>query len=269
MELFDALKFEIKKTWRAMLIFGGVIGGLFLLLVAIFDPAIFESYNEIIASFPPELLGFLGGQVDLGTFEGFFNMYVFEFAWMWYGLYLILKVASDIPTEMDEKTIDLVLSKPIRRWEYVLSKQIQHIITIIVVVLFSALLCVAAIAFNPHIVFADFNFGGMALSFAWLILLLWAIESAVLLISTIFRRRIATAIGFALIMLLYFIPAFSGSIPIDNIEYISIFHYFNSRVIMIDGLYTNVVRDMLILTGWSVVMSAGAIIYFSKRDLPV
>lgn len=269
MELFDALKFEIKKTWRGMLIFGGVIGGLFLILVAIYDPAIFENYNDIIASFPPELLGFLGGQVDLGTFPGYFNMYVFEFAWMWYGLYLILKVAQDIPGEMENKTIDLVLSKPIKRWEYVLSKQIQHIITILVVLVMSFLLILVAVGFNSNIVFADVDFGGVMLSFAWLAILLWAIESTVLLISTVFRRRHATSIGFALIMVLWFIPAFSGSIPIDNIEYISIFHYFNTRVILIDGLFTNVLRDILILIGWSVVMSAGAIIYFAKRDIPV
>ncbi|MBN2156053.1 MAG: ABC transporter permease subunit [Candidatus Lokiarchaeota archaeon] len=269
MELFDALKFEIKKGWKSMLIFGGVIGLLFLVLVAMYDPAIFEHYNEIIESLPPELLGLLGGQVDLGTFSGYFNMYTLEFAWMWFGLYLILKVAQDIPGEMENKTIDLVLSKPIKRWEYVLSKQLHHIITIFVAVTIPLGLSLAAIGFNTKILNTNVNFGGILLSYLWLTILLWAIESTVLLISTVFRRRSATAIGFAVIMVLWFIPAFSGSIPIDNIEYISIFQYFNTRVILIDELMTNVVRDILILVGWSVVMSVCAIIYFMKRDIPV
>ena len=70
-------------------------------------------------------------------------------------------------------------------------------------------------------------------------------------------------------MVFWFIPAFSGSIPVENIEYISIFNYFNTRTILIDGVMTNVVRDILILFGYTFVMSAGAIIYFSKRDIPI
>ena len=269
MELFDSLKFEVKKTWRGMLIFGGVVGILFFLILMVFDPVIFANYNEIIESMPPEVVGFLGGIVDLTTFGGYVNMYMFEFAWMWFGLYIILKVAQDIPGEIDNKTIDLVMSKPIRRWEYVLSKQLQHIITIFGAIVVSLLLILAAMGLNSNIIFTDVDIPGLFISMLWLAVLLIAIESTVLLISTIFRRRIATAVGFAVIMVFWFIPAFSGSIPIENIEYISLFNYFNTRIIMIDGLMTNVLRDILILLGWTVVMSAGAIIYFSKRDIPV
>lgn len=269
MELFDALKFEIKKTWRGMLIFGGVVGLFISLELGFYDPILFESLEEILASLPPEILALLGNQVNFGTFEGFANVYLFGFAWLWWGLYLILKVAQDIPGEMENKTIDLVLSKPIRRWEYVLSKQIQHIVTIIVALLIGFLFTLSVIAFNPHIIFADVHYNRLILSFVWTAILLITIESNVLLISTIFRRRIATAIGFAFVMIMWFIPAFSANIPIDNIEYISFFNYFETSSLMIDGLMTNVVRDMLILVGWSISMSAGAIIIFSKRDLPV
>jgi len=269
MQLLDALKFEIKKTYRGMIIFGGVVGLLFLMEIGIYDPALFENLNDLFSTLPPEIVALLGSQVDLGTFEGYSNLYLFEFAWLWYGLFLILKVSQDIPGEMENKTIDLVLSKPIHRWEYVLSKQIQHIITIITALSISFAFLLAGIALNPNIVFMDVYFDRILISFGWVAILLLVIESTVLLISVIFRRRIATAIGFVFIMIMWFIPSFSANIPIENIEYISFFNYFDTSSLMIDGLMTNIVRDMLILAGWAIAMSAGAIIIFSKRDLPV
>jgi ABC-2 type transport system permease protein len=269
LEIFSVLKFEVKKNFKAILIFAGVIGGFVLMMLSIFDPGLFSNYNEIISQMPPEILELLGGQVDMGTFEGFFNLYIFEFSWMWYGLYLILKVAQDIPGEMENKTIDLVLSKPIRRWEFVLGKQFQHFITIIIVVIFSVISTIIAAASNPNVILLELDWGGIIISFFWLAILLIAIESTVLLISTVLERKKATAVGFAVVMGMWFLSAYSGSIPIDNIEYVSFFTFFNPRTLIIEGIASNILRDIFILIGYSIVISVIAVVYFIKRDIPV
>jgi ABC-2 type transport system permease protein len=269
MEIWSVLKFELQRNWKSILIFAGVIGGFILLMTGIFDPTLFAAYNDIMAGIPPELLDMIGGLVDMSTFEGFFNLYIFEFAWMWYGLYLILKVAQDIPGEMENKTIDLVLSKPIKRWEFVIGKQLEHIITIVAVIIASAVCTLGAIAFNPNVIAAEVDIGGFLICFVLLGFLLLAIESTVLLISTILGGKKAMAAGFGVVMGLWFISAYGGNFSIANIEYISFFTFFDSRAILIEGVMTGVLGDMLILLGYSVVLSSLAVVYFTKRDIPV
>ena len=269
MEIFSVLKFEIKRNYKSILIFSGLVGGFILLMSSIFEPEFFSGYNDIMSGLPPELLEFVGGLVDLSTFEGFFNLYIFEMSWMWYGLYLILKVATDIPAEMENKTIDLVLSKPIKRWEFVLGKQLLHIITIFAAILLSSLCTLIAIAANPNVNPTEVDIGGFILCFVLLGFLLLAIESTALVISTISGSKKSTIVGFAIVMGLWFITAYSGSIPIDNIEYISFFTYFDSRAILIDGVLTGILGNIFILLGYSVVLSAISIVYFTKRDIPV
>ena len=170
---------------------------------------------------------------------------------------------------MENKTIDLVLSKPIKRWEYVFGKQLQHIITIIAVILSSVLCLLAAIAINPKIIAAEVDIAGFIIGFLWLSILLIAIESTVLLISTIFDSKKATMLGFAIVMGLWFISAYGANLPIDNIEYISIFTYFNPRAILIDGVLTDVLPNILILLVYGLVLSIFAMVYYTKRDIPV
>ncbi|MHA1729797.1 MAG: ABC transporter permease subunit [Promethearchaeota archaeon] len=269
MEIFSVLKFEIKKNYKSILIFATIIGGFLFMMTSIFEPILFANYNVIIVGMPEEVLALIGGLIDLSTFEGYFNMYIFELAWMWYGLYIILKVAQDIPGEIENKTIDLVLSKPIKRWEYVLGKQLQHITTIFAVIGFSALCTVGAIAINPNVNLVEVDIGGFIICFVWLGVLLFTIESAVLLISTILGSKKARSVGFTIVMGLWFISAYSGSIPIENIEYISFFTFFDTRTILIDGIFTETLGNVLILIAYSVILSIIAIVYFSKRDILV
>ena len=73
MEVFSVLKFEVKKNFKSILAFTGVIGGFVLLMNSLFDPTIFAYYNEIMNNMPPEVLDLIGGLTDLSTFEGFFT----------------------------------------------------------------------------------------------------------------------------------------------------------------------------------------------------
>ena len=270
MEIWSVLKFELRRKWKSILIFAGVIGGFILLMTTIFDPTLFSAYNDIMAGLPPEILDLVGGLADLSTFEGFFNMYIFEFAWMWYGLYIILFVAQDIPGEMENKTIDLVLSKPIKRWEFALGKQLEHLLTIIAVIFVSTLSTLGAIAINPNVILSEVDFGGYIICFLWLGILLFAIESTVLLISTMLGSKKATAAGFAIVMGLWFISAYGDNFgAIADIKYISFFTFIDTRAVLIDGVMTGVLGDILILLAYSAILSTIAVVYFTKRDIPV
>jgi ABC-2 type transport system permease protein len=269
MEILSVLKFEIQKGYKSLLLFSLIVGGFILLMLSIFDPTLFVSYNDILAGMPPEMQNLVGGLVDLSTFEGFFNLYIFEFAWMWYGIYIIIKVSQDLPSEIEGKTIDLILSKPIRRVEYIIGKQLYHILLIITAILSSIIFTIASIFLNPNINSETIEISGFVYSFIWLGILLIAIESTVLLISTILPGRKSMAVGFAVIMGLWFISAYSNSIPIENIDLISLFTYYSPKEIIIEGETANVLNNITVLIVWYIVTTLVALIYFDKKDIKI
>ena len=56
---------------------------------------------------------------------------------------------------------------------------------------------------------------------------------------------------------------------IQEIKRISLFFYYDPARILVSHSYENVLRDFLVLFGYSVVMVIASIVIFNKRDIPV
>ena len=48
--------------------------------------------------------------------------------WVYMGIFVVMQAARDIPDEITGKTIDLLLSKPIKRHQIILGKILAHVI---------------------------------------------------------------------------------------------------------------------------------------------
>ena len=151
-----------------------------------------------------------------------------------------------------------------------MGKQLEHLITIIAVIVLSIVSTLIAIAINPNVNTAEVDIGGFIICFIWLGFLLAAIESTVLLFSSMLGSKKATAVGFGVVMGLWFISAYGNNFgAIADIKYFSFFTYIDSRAVLIDGVMTGVLGDILILLAYSAILSTIAVVYFTKRDIPV
>ncbi|GAG92641.1 unnamed protein product, partial [marine sediment metagenome] len=112
MKLFTIAKIEIKKSFKATLILSLFMSLFVIMIIAIFDPELFAGFEEIMDAYPDIIKNMVGSAFDLGTIGGFYTVEFLSMIWLWLGIYFILKAGQDIPTTIENKTIDLVLSKP-------------------------------------------------------------------------------------------------------------------------------------------------------------
>ncbi|MCK5390408.1 MAG: ABC transporter permease subunit, partial [Candidatus Thorarchaeota archaeon] len=111
-----------EKRW-IFLIFGILIGLMGILVTMLVDQLDIATIATVLESFPEELLEFFGGMTALTTPYGFVNIELFTFMWIFVGIFLVYMASSTaLPAEVEDKTIDMILSKPISRSSYLMGK---------------------------------------------------------------------------------------------------------------------------------------------------
>jgi hypothetical protein len=84
-------------------------------------------------------------------------------------------------------------------------------------------------------------------------------------------RKQATGAAFSIMVVFFIIGTFHSFFDegIQDIKYLSLFFYYDPTRLIVSLDSTNVVRDVLILSGYSVVLLLASIAVFNKRDIPV
>ena len=117
MKLLNIVWHEVKGDLKATIIYTGLMALFFFWFVSIFDPDMFKGLEKAFEAYPEGMKEMIGGQLALAKFEGFLHVYLFSMAWLYFGFYYVMKATNDIPKEIEDKTIDLMLSKPLKRWD--------------------------------------------------------------------------------------------------------------------------------------------------------
>ncbi len=264
-------KYEIKKNLKGIVIFSSVVGIFFLFLMLLFDSGLYEGMDVYFEQMPEFMLYMVGGSFDLSTIGGFLNIYVFVFSWMWYGIYLMLRASRDIPDEIENKTIDIILSKPITRTQYIIGKKIQQILMILIIVIIGAGFILLGILISGSGVLNDLSEWSLFLAFLILFLTLIAYESLAFMMSTIFDSKKSMAVSFGIFMLFYFIGTFWKMMPEDIhwIRYFSIFNYIDVADLLMNNDTTNIFLNICVLITYSTTLTITANYIFNKKDIPV
>jgi ABC-type transport system involved in multi-copper enzyme maturation permease subunit len=271
MNVLSIFKIELKKNFGSILKISLMVSLFMLMILYVFDPELFSGMEDMFSNYPQEILDMLGGVVSLSTLAGFITMEFLAIIWMWVGIYIILKAAQDIPTAIDNKTIDLLLSKPIKRWEYALGKQLRFIFSLLFI--FASMLFVIAVMVPilPNLADEELVWKEFIAAFFWAFLFCLCLESTAFLLSTFMPRKKASGAAFVFLILFLIIGQYYSYFDesLQNMRYLSIFNYYDPARIMIEHSFTDVGRDFAVLIIYSVVATAIAIIVFNKRDIPV
>ena len=271
MKLIQTTIKELKYNIKAIIIMGLFFGLFFLAFMAMFDPTLFEDMEALLASYPEAIVQMVGDYIALTTFGGFLNVYLFSMTWFYFGFYFIIKAAQDIPKEIEDKTIDIILSKPIKRWKFVIGKYVKHVITAFILVVFSILGVLIGVFSFPNINPSEIYFSEIFTVFFWLFIFLVALISTSLLFSTFLRPKRALTFSFALIVFFYIVGIFWEAFPeaIQGMKFASVFYYFETSNLLVNHVWDNVLLNILILTGYSACMVGLSVFIFNKRDIPV
>ena len=262
---------ELKKDYKSLLIFTGIMSLFFMWFVTFFDPELFAGLEEVFESYPEAIRQMIGEFYNLAEFGGFLNVYLFSMSWFYFGIYFILKSAQNIPKEIEDKTIDLVLSKPIPRTEFTLGKYLTHIIEILLIyygVMMSVLL---GILIFPSVTINGIFLNEIIFAFLYNFIFMVTLISTGFFFSTFLSSKKALALGLGVVIFFYAVGQFWKSFPevAQEIKRISIFFYSDMSNLLVNHVWDNVGLHILVLLGYSVVLTTSSVIIFNKRDIPV
>jgi ABC-2 type transport system permease protein len=111
---------EYKHTLRRMRgqIIGWSIGiGLYgYLMVALFDSIVgIEGFEQLMASYPQEIMGFFGDLMAITTPKGYVDVYFFNYMPVIIGIFAVSAGASLLVRQEEEGVLDLVMAYPVSR----------------------------------------------------------------------------------------------------------------------------------------------------------
>ncbi len=240
-------------------------------MMFMFDPELFSGMEELFANYPEAIREMVGGQIALSQVEGFIHTYLISFSWMYIGIYLMLKSSQDIPKEIENKTIDLMLSKPIKRWEFYAGKYFKHVSSAFIITALVGIGIFLGIAVSPGINPAEVYYAELIFVLWWLFVLNVALISTAYFFSAFLNPRLSLSLSFGMLITFYILGSFSGLFPeaIQGIKYFSLFGYFQTGDLLTNQAWDFVVLHLMILIVYSVVLTVIGGIIFNKRDIPV
>lgn len=256
---------NLRKSW-----IGGIVPPLFLAgfvgLIAMswssLQDLILERLEQMNNPIYQAILGDLGLEGFGLTFQGALFMYgggTLNILILFVSLVIPARLLS---TEIDKKTMDVMLSFPIPRWRYLLEKfSVYLTYNLLFPILFIAVLIGSTLAINEEIDLTLLT--NVAIGYY---LLLFALGALSLLCATIFldSDKSLSAAG-VLILGQYFLESMSGFIPaLEDFQGISLFHYFKIGAIQEAGMLPLI--DLFIVVGVGLIALVSALVIFQKRE---
>jgi ABC-2 type transport system permease protein len=262
---------ELKINRKGLLIFSILMALFFFWFTSMFDPDLFGDMQDLISGYPEVIQRMIGGSVSLTIFTGFINVYLFSLSWFYFGIYFMMKISQDIPKEIEDKTIDIILSKPIKRWKFVIGKFLRHIVSAGLLTLLAAVGVFTGIFIFPNVNPNAVFFSELIVTFIWLFVFLVALISTGLFFSTFLTPRKSLGLTIGLIIFFYIIGTYSQSFgeSLEFLKYLSIFNYFETSNLLVNQVWDNILINNLILIGYSIGLVVFSVIIFNKRDIPV
>jgi beta-exotoxin I transport system permease protein len=102
---------------------GGTLGwGISLALLGYFMLTLYDTFagqqqqfQEILKNYPPQILAFFGGQLDMFSPQGFLTVEFFSYMPIILGIFAVLAGSSLLISDEENGTLDLILAHPISR----------------------------------------------------------------------------------------------------------------------------------------------------------
>lgn len=232
----------------------------------LFYPSFKDQAAELEKSFadlPPAAVQLFGGSTDFFSPVGFLNSQIFFLMLpLLLGMLAVSLGGSLLAREEQDKTIEMLLAKPISRSKLLLSKMIAGSIILGVV----SLLVGSATVVTSSIIGIGISSSAIWLACLSCFLLSWSTGSVALLVTALGRARSA-ALGIAALIGVggYLVVSLSGTVEwLEAPSKIFPFYYYRSEAIL-NGAYN--AAHTIYFVGLGVVCGGLAILAFRRRDI--
>lgn len=261
----------IDKKW-SLVGLGVLVGLLGYYVIYMLNTMDFSQLQAYIDSLPDAMKALLG-DLDITNPYSLMNAYFFSFLWLYVGIYLVYMASSVVPQEVENHTIDLVLSKPISREKYLTGK--ITFLYIFIASLMGLIIVFIAGGMGSSTAFVEegLHWERVLATFLIATLHLGTLATTAVFFSTIFLSTKKTMAAAVIAMFLMFFVggsySFMGPAIGDPVKYASTWFYYNPAQFFGAGNFNNFLRDVLVLGGVNLGLIIASLIVFRKRDIPV
>ena len=267
---FNSIKESLLEKKFVLLILGGVIGLLSFFIVYMIEGMDLSALKDIITMWPEEMLGFFGDVEAFTNPYGFWSLELLSFMWVYAGIYIVYMASNLLTREVEAKTIDLSLSKPITRFNFLGSKIAFLYIFIMAALGIFFLITMGGMASSSVFQDEGLLFDRLLLTYVIVILYLGALAMFAKLFSTIFLNgRKSMAMGIFILFFMFFLGEFYVYMDeaVQGLKYISVFYYFNPSDYMVHGNIELFARDLIVLGSINAALVIASLLIFNKKDI--
>ena len=222
-------------------------------------------FQELLQN--PVYKGLTGGRnINMLEAKGFIALEFFSWWWMLAGLFIAYLSVSVVASDFENKHMDMLLSTPVSRRQYLIEKfSAMTIVALLVILVATAGLASGLTSINalnefpPHIVFQ---------SLIGFLPFLMVIVSVGMFTAALFQKvRAGMGLTFAFVFAEFFLYAFGGlSKSLEWMKTISIFNYWDYSSVIIDDFFK--AGDFILLTILAITLLIIGIWIFEKKDIP-
>lgn len=213
----------------------------------------------------PAIQAMIGKTASIATFEGFLTLFCFSYMGLIIGGFIAFVAASFLAGEIEQKTIDLLLSLPLRRERLVLWRY-AALVPIVVLLMLTLL---AAIYLGATAAGLSTNMVWAAYCLAYIGLFALAFGAIAMLISALLSDgRQAALLSIGVLFAMYFAETVGSTVAsMEVVTKLSLFHYVNSSDILVS--HTLSAFNVIVLIAVLVMFLALAVLAFRRKEINV
>ena len=260
------------KKW--LLVGLGVLIGLpGCYVIYMLSPMDFSQMQAYVDSLPDSVKALLGGQLDVTNPYSLFNAYFFSFLWLYCGIFLVYMASSLVSQEVENNTIDLVLSKPVSREKYLTGKIL--FLYVFTACLMGLIVALVAAGMSSSNVFLEegLHWERLGAVFLTATLHLGTLVMTAVFFSKVFLSTKKTIAAAIITMFLMFFTGGSygtaGAVGSNPLQYASTWFYYNPAQYFGIRNFGNLTSDVAVLICVNVGLIIASLFIFRKRDIPV
>lgn len=253
----------LKDHLKGILILSGLLFVWMLYITIVYPTVANTDMSELMDS--PVIQAVYGVGINMNSFEGYMTTKAMLMFGLIFGGYIAWLAASFLSGEVERKTIDLLLSLPVKRAHLVLARYFSFLPVIVI------LLAVGLAGIYAGVRLA--NITTPFLWFGWTMLYMGlfglAFGAIALLISAVLSNgRQAAMVSIGVMLAMYFMETVGSVVPsVDIIRKLSLFHYVNYVGIL--GSHQLNWADAGILIAVAAIFLALTVYVYGRREINV
>lgn len=262
-------KREISRNLKSLIIWSVVLGGLVLLMLSIYPQFNMQnqSMKELLNAYPEPLKKAFGmDKLDMSNILGFYGIEVYMITTLFGSIFASLLASNIISKEVNEKTVEFLLSKPVTRTGIVTEKLLAMSANILILNGITAIISILGFQFAKNEQVSMKTFFLLVLA---TILLHFTFATISFFMSTIIKKsRNILSVSLGLVFVCYFFGIISGvSSKFENLKYLSPFKYVDAG----DILKANAIEPLYILIMVTVMVISIGLTYavYRRKDIAV